>query len=323
MSRVVAKIDMDNGSFPLAKDSLKTLAKTKLSGAHRALIDVIWMETYGWHDKNNNSQSKLKQRKTSAQIPYEVFIEETWMGKSSISKRINELVSWNIIIRDKNTSPYTYSFNVIVSKWDNNIFRNTRVIQPVNSSQDSKQLTGLSTSSSQDMKLEVNRIDNCYQVETLDTQEKVTPLNNIKESIKESSSSNAREEINKNISQVAKYYHNHYGKFMNSVQIESLKEWLNKGLSKELIISAMEVAIKENITRFSYLEGILSNWHSKGINNIDELEIRKAKDKLSEGGNGIERCRGDTKNQINPERRVSKFSHYYKKNNYTQHVPNT
>jgi len=181
----LTKIDMDNGSLPLAKDALRALVKTKLSGAHRSIIDVIWLETYAWHDENSDHTQKIKKRRTHARIPYQVFMDETWMNKPSISRRINELVEWGVILRDKNTSPYTYSFNVHVDQWDKNIFRDTRVNRIVNSSQDSEQLTEQLTGSSQDSEQSVNRIVNSSQAQTPNCQGIADPLKKDKESIKE------------------------------------------------------------------------------------------------------------------------------------------
>ena len=185
---LVAKIDMDNGSFPLAKDALRSLAKTKISGAHRAIIDVIWMETYGWHDPQSSHKDKLKRRKTVAQISYDVFINETWMDKSTISRKLNELVKWGIVIRNKNTNPFSYSFNVQVADWSPEVFRNTKVAQTVNSLQDGKQLTGLqddqqfneqSTKSLTNSQQKVDRTVNSCQPQSQERRGLEPSLNNI------------------------------------------------------------------------------------------------------------------------------------------------
>jgi hypothetical protein len=189
MATLVTKIDMDNGSFPLAKDALRSLAKTTLNGAHRALIDVVWMETYGWHDSESKYQEKIKQRRVTAKIPHSVFEEETWMDKSTVSRRLNELVRWKIIFRDKNTTPYNYSFNVNVSEWSPEIFRKTKNAQPVNSLQNNQQLTTLPTNSLTPSQLRVDYPVNSCDVKTLDfTGTHGTPKESIKESIKENTS---------------------------------------------------------------------------------------------------------------------------------------
>jgi len=184
MLTYLTKIDMDNGSFPLAKDALKALIKTKISGSHRAIIDVIWLETYAWHDENSEHEAKIKKRRTHARIPYQVFTDETWMDKSFISRKLNELVNWGIIIRDKNTSPYTYCFNVYVDRWDKKIFRNTTIYRSINNSQDSKLFTEQSTNSLPDSQLEVDRIVNSLPLEMPNNSGIDRPLKKDKESIK-------------------------------------------------------------------------------------------------------------------------------------------
>jgi len=188
---VITKIDMDNGSFPIAKDSLRVLAKTKLSGAHRAMIDVIWMETYGWPDHDNKHEQKNKQRKTSARIPHQVFADETQTDKTFISHKLNDLVNWGVITRDKNTVPYTYSFNVHVDRWDPSIFRTKNDNQAINSLSDSQQLFKQTTVDQSDNSLlndqlelieqttRVDQIDNCCSPQTPISQGLAAPLNNI------------------------------------------------------------------------------------------------------------------------------------------------
>ena len=55
----IDKIDLDNGSYPIAKDIGRVLAKTNLSGAHRAILDAILDKTFGWYDDNSKKETKL------------------------------------------------------------------------------------------------------------------------------------------------------------------------------------------------------------------------------------------------------------------------
>jgi len=139
---VPIRIDMDDGNFPIARTALLTLSKTRLAGSHRAVIDVVWAETYGWFDESSPKADRLKKRRTSARLSLRVFIEATWMNKSQVSRAINELVRWGILRRDRNSVPFTYSFNVHVDQWSQEVFR---VTNPVNSSQDRQQLSKRTT----------------------------------------------------------------------------------------------------------------------------------------------------------------------------------
>ncbi len=117
------KIDMDNGSFPYAKDIGRTLAKTILSPSHRAIIDCILDMTYGWYDPRSKKIDKLKKRKTKELITYRTFENFTGIMRNHLSKYILELVNWKVIKRREKGQYYIYSLNVNVSQWNKGIFR--------------------------------------------------------------------------------------------------------------------------------------------------------------------------------------------------------
>lgn len=119
---MIAKIDMDNGSFPIAKDVLRVLAKTTLSSSHRGIIDAILDKTYGWYDPNSDKEEPIKKRKMSEYIKYGFFSEYTGLSLPKISRAIRDLVDKNIIKRSRER-PYKYSFNCKVFDWDRRVFR--------------------------------------------------------------------------------------------------------------------------------------------------------------------------------------------------------
>lgn len=155
---IIRKIDMDDGSLPLAKSILTTLAKTKASGTHHSIINVIIHETYGWYDAESPHTEKIKKRRTKAQISFEKFTEITWIGEQELSRAISQLLKYKVIGRDKNTNPYTYWFNVNVHEWSHEFFRVNRIANTKNdvdqqylsdtTSQDSKDLADLQRLSS-------------------------------------------------------------------------------------------------------------------------------------------------------------------------------
>jgi len=136
------KIDLDDGYFPLARTAVLTLAKTKLSGAQRSIIDVIFAQTYGYANAASLHQQQVKKRRTRAPITYEYFGAATWMGRTEVSRAINSLINWRIIGRDKNAVPYTYWFNVQVDEWSADCWR---VSRRVNSEQDSEPVNRIAT----------------------------------------------------------------------------------------------------------------------------------------------------------------------------------
>ena len=98
------------------------LCKTQLSSRHRAILDVVIHDTYGWYDPDRPERDKAKKRKIFALIPYSRFEELTGIEISNISKLIHDLISWNMLLR-MGTRPYEYAFNVDVGQWESSRFR--------------------------------------------------------------------------------------------------------------------------------------------------------------------------------------------------------
>ena len=71
------KIDMDNGSFPLAKDVLRVLAKTDLASSYIGAFFVISGRTFGWHDPWFEKEQRVKKKKVEACIRSSYFEEFT------------------------------------------------------------------------------------------------------------------------------------------------------------------------------------------------------------------------------------------------------
>ena len=117
------KIDMDNGNFPYAKDIGLVLAKTILSGSHRAIIDCILDKTIGWYDPKSEKVQKLKKRKIKEQITYKDFENYTGIIRNHISKYIKELIDWKVIKRWEKGQYCIYGLNVYVNQWNKGIFR--------------------------------------------------------------------------------------------------------------------------------------------------------------------------------------------------------
>ena len=124
-NKIINKIDMDNGNFPYAKDIGRSLAKTILTGSHRAIIDCILDMTYGWYDPKSEKVQKLKKRKIKELITYKNFKDFTGITSKHLSKYILELVDWKVINRWKKGQNYLYSLNIDVSQWNTEIFKET------------------------------------------------------------------------------------------------------------------------------------------------------------------------------------------------------
>lgn len=118
----ITRIDMDNGSFPIAKDVLRVLAKTNLSSSHMGVIFVVLDKTFGWHNPDSIKELAIKQRKTEEYIKSSCFEEYTGLPASKVSTLTRELFEWRVIKRT-DVRPHKYALNINVSEWDRTIFR--------------------------------------------------------------------------------------------------------------------------------------------------------------------------------------------------------
>lgn len=57
---------------------------------------------------------------------------------------------------------------------------------------------------------------------------------------------------------------------------DNLAKWKND-LSEELVLKAIEIAIKNNVRKYSYVEGILTRFLSAGFKTIEDIELPKQK----------------------------------------------
>jgi len=80
----MASPQKENGFTPIANELLDALARTRIPGEARQLLDVIIRQTYGW------------QRKT-AQISYTWFAELTGVRRGHIHRALKSLIAHRII----------------------------------------------------------------------------------------------------------------------------------------------------------------------------------------------------------------------------------
>jgi phage replication O-like protein O len=79
----------ENGYTPIANELMEALAKTRIPGEARQVLDVIFRKTYGWG-------------KTEDKISLSQFAKMTGIPKRNVCRAINKLLSMNIIIRKTN-----------------------------------------------------------------------------------------------------------------------------------------------------------------------------------------------------------------------------
>jgi len=104
---------LENGHFLIATEIYEALAKTRIPGEARQVLDFIIRKTYGWHKKEDR-------------ISLSQFTEGTGLKKPTICKAINKLKEMNLIITKKDNSItqkgndyiVTYCFNKSYNNWN-------------------------------------------------------------------------------------------------------------------------------------------------------------------------------------------------------------
>lgn len=96
---------IENGHTDIANEIMDALAKIRIPGEARQVLDFILRKTYGWHKKEDH-------------ISLSQFINGTGMKKSAIYKAIKKLKTMNLIGTKKDTGFNTsYWFNKNYNLW--------------------------------------------------------------------------------------------------------------------------------------------------------------------------------------------------------------
>lgn len=61
------------------------------------------------------------------------------------------------------------------------------------------------------------------------------------------------------------------GRTLSPYEIKIIREWLENGISEELIKEALKEAIFNNVRNLKYIDRILFNWRSKGIKTKEDI----------------------------------------------------
>ncbi len=99
----MASPQKENGFTPIANEIMQALAKIRIPGEARQVLDAILRKTYGWG-------------KSEDQISLSQFEQMTGLARPSICRAINKLLRMNIIIKKGNAkSLFTKKGNDITS----------------------------------------------------------------------------------------------------------------------------------------------------------------------------------------------------------------
>lgn len=70
---------------------------------------------------------------------------------------------------------------------------------------------------------------------------------------------------------------------LSPTEYEYINNWLEKGLTEDLIIGALKEAVLSGVKSFRYIDRVLFDWQEKGYRSMNDVEISKKKNtKVSE-----------------------------------------
>lgn len=64
---------------------------------------------------------------------------------------------------------------------------------------------------------------------------------------------------------------------LSPTEYEYINNWLEKGLTEDLIIGALKEAILSGVKSFRYIDRVLFDWQEKGYRSMNDVEISKKK----------------------------------------------
>lgn len=100
----MASPQLQHGYVRLANAIYDQLAKYRIPGEARQVMDFIIRKTYGWS-------------KTEDVIPLSQFVAGTGLKKATVCRAINKLVHLNLIIKKDNVRGTSYKFNKDFESW--------------------------------------------------------------------------------------------------------------------------------------------------------------------------------------------------------------
>ena len=98
--------------------------------------------------------------------------------------------------------------------------------------------------------------------------------NNLKESI-----NLENEEKDKN--SIFSKFQEIFGKSLSGMDFEIINAWISKGFSEDLILAALNEAIKNNAPSLRYIDKILFEWGKKGYKSVDDMKKYNRVDEIT------------------------------------------
>lgn len=66
-------------------------------------------------------------------------------------------------------------------------------------------------------------------------------------------------------------FENELGKLLSPMEIEKIKEWVITYKNEELIVAALNEAVLNGVSNFSYIDAILNKWNSNGYRTKEDV----------------------------------------------------
>lgn len=85
-----------------------------------------------------------------------------------------------------------------------------------------------------------------------------------------------------NMNLIIDFYNNNIGQ-LTQRGLEYLEAYLDD-FDEEVIVYAMELAVKNNVRTISYITAILDNWHKSDLHNLAEIKNKKQKKEIEQEG---------------------------------------
>ena len=101
----MAKPQLEDGYIRIATEIYEAMARIRIPGETRQVVDVVIRKTYGFHKKADR-------------IPLSQFCEATGQSRGHVARSLNRAVEMNILIRSRDTIPTTFSLNKNHESWN-------------------------------------------------------------------------------------------------------------------------------------------------------------------------------------------------------------
>ena len=103
----------------------------------------------------------------------------------------------------------------------------------------------------------------------------VINLDNIFKSVSTEIVSNIKEE---STSDIYEKFESEFGRTLSRMEYEIINNWLDSGISTEIIEEALKEAVMSDIKTFKYVRAILNSWKEKGFKTRNDVLVNRAKE---------------------------------------------